>query len=225
MNHAYIDGQKRLKNAYFADRLSHATVITGDDVLCSDLADFAASLIFEKQGEELFACVDYLRLDGASMKVLDVDELLETVAVAPSSKKRVIAIKNAGNMSVTIQNMLLKTVEEPPKDNHFIFFGNESGILPTIRSRCAYLTLGEISYEDIAEYLILEGAEKSYAKYLAYLSGGSVSIAKKLYSDENFLKFTYAAAEYFLRLKKHSLFTESLRDFATENPEYAERQD
>ena len=216
------EGKSRILNAVNTNRLSHAIIITGDEYICKKLVDYAASLIFNKhEGQQLNDVSDYIRIDGASIKAADADELLSIIAVTPSSGERIIAVSNAGCMSQIIQNMLLKTVEEPPLGNHFFFYGNESGILPTICSRCAYITLGQISFEDITDILIENGAKQNDAQYFSMLSNGSVNNALKLYSDEDFLKFTYDCADYFFGIKKVCLISDKLKDFAVQNAQYA----
>lgn len=206
------EGKRRIGFAVRENRLSHATLIIADSVVCRELVDYAASLIFQRQ--PVSEIPDYKRIDASGLKVAGADELLSELTVTPSLGKRIIALENAGGASEAVQNMLLKTIEEPPPHNYFFLYGKESGILPTIRSRCALLDLGQMTFSDIAEYLAEKGVSESEAEYFAYLSDGSAQTAQRLAEDEDYMQYTLSCAELFCTIKIRSLICDSLRDIA-----------
>lgn len=67
-------------------------------------------------------------------------------SVSPG-KRKVGIIHDADCLNQQAQNAFLKTLEEPPLKSIFILTtGNPSSLLPTIRSRCHFITLLENSY-------------------------------------------------------------------------------
>lgn len=214
MSRSLDEGKARLKKAVESGRLSHAILISADSTVACELVLYAASLVFDKAVDKVTELPDFLQIDAKGFKVEDSDALLSTLGITPASGKRVIAFSNAGKMSAICQNTLLKTIEEPPKDNHFFLYGSEKGLLPTIHSRCAHITLGELSYGDIAEYVEKRGASHDDALYYAHISGGSAEIAIRLFEDGEYLKFTETCAEYFCRLKAACMVSDALKDFA-----------
>ena len=67
-----------------------------------------------------------------------------------SGGKRSVLLLNAHEIDPATQNVLLKTIEEPPDGVLFLLTGNDAGILPTILSRCATVLCGLPMYDDIA---------------------------------------------------------------------------
>lgn len=217
MSQTAQNGKNSIDTAIKTNRLSHAILIITDNIVCEEIATYAASLLFNKSEASVYDVPDFIRIDAATLKVAHVDELLSELSVTPASGKRLIVFSNAGNMSVTVQNMLLKTIEEPPSGNHFIFYGNADGILPTIRSRCAILNPGQLSFEDTALYVQKQGASYEDALHYAYIAGGDVKRALLLHSDTEFYNYCTQCAEYICTVKQRTLICDKLRDFATTN--------
>ncbi len=97
---------------------------------------------------------------------------------------RVIVIPDAHNMDQRLQNSLLKLIEEPPERTYIIITGQEAGILPTIRSRCAIVRLGAFSSAQLAKQLMELGADEAQAKLYAAQSSQSFTMAERLYKEE-----------------------------------------
>jgi DNA polymerase-3 subunit delta' len=81
----------------------------------------------------------------------------------------VVVIYNADAMNPYAQNALLKVLEEPPLDTHFILVShNLNSILPTIKSRCFMLEVPPLTKEELAQRtgikddLLLELSEGSF---------------------------------------------------------------
>ena len=102
-----------------------------------------------------------LPADKKEIPIDDVRALRADASVIPNdSANKVFIIRNADKMSVAGQNVLLKTLEEPPRFSYFILCAESAGpILPTVRSRCAevrYVTAEKTAVSDEAR----ENAEK-----------------------------------------------------------------
>ena len=95
---------------------------------------------------------------------------------AYSAPIRGVVIISAHKMSTDAQNSLLKTLEEPAKQT-LILMGSKSeeDILPTVRSRCQIIYIGNIStassYEDIKEKVesVLQKSLEDRYKYVEKL--------------------------------------------------------
>jgi len=87
-------------------------------------------------------------------------------------------------------NKLLKLIEEPPPDTLFILVaGNESGILPTILSRCQLVKVPALRAADVENALIERAkTEPVQAKRLAAICNGNYREALHLlqHADEDF---------------------------------------
>lgn len=110
-----------------------------------------------------------------------------------NSGRRAYVLIDAHKMSPQVQNALLKTIEEPPRDALFILTGSETGVLKTIRSRCAVVRIGAEKLGDIADALEAAGVEKERAKLAALLSDGVEGLAVR-YAADGYLAFRAEAA-------------------------------
>ena len=71
-------------------------------------------------------------------------------------------IPNVEQMSAAAQNSLLKILEEPPNDSHFMLTAvQENMVLSTIQSRCLVYQMSPYSFDEIMQYLIQVYPEKS----------------------------------------------------------------
>ena len=102
--------------------------------------------------------------------------------------RRCLLIPDAHKLDMRTQNTLLKTLEEPPAEALLLLTGNEQGLLPTVRSRCAVIRLGETPDGEIRALLIKEGASPKNAALAAAWAGGSLGAARR-YAAEEYLAF------------------------------------
>ena len=116
-----------------------------------------------------------------------------------SEGKRCIHIYDAELLSEQEQNLLLKTLEEPPARTLFLLCGNYAAMLPTVRSRCAVLRLGEASAEALARMLFERGATEKDAALYARISQ-SYAQALRLCEDPEARAFRSAAFDAYLGL-------------------------
>ena len=92
--------------------------------------------------------------DGNQIKIDQIRELQEFVALKPTGKFKVIIIDQAGKMNPQAQNALLKTLEEPPPGTLFILISTTKGeLLPTIVSRCQVLEFKPLKPQEVREVL------------------------------------------------------------------------
>ena len=174
---------RTLRNAFAADRIHHAFVMTGirgtgktttARIIAKGLncigADGAGGPTTNPCGvcEHCRAIsagrhVDVLEMDAASRTgVGDIREIIESVAYrATSARYKVYIIDEVHMLSTNAFNALLKTLEEPPAHVKFIFATTEIRKVPvTVLSRCQRFDLRRIEPEVMVAHLTrVAGAE------------------------------------------------------------------
>lgn len=190
--------QERLLKAIANGRAPHAVLITGPEGSGRrELARRAAAIycLDEDAPERLNGCPNYLEIGDSAVKVDDIRILLASAAMQGfNGGKRAFVFLNAQNMSIQIQNTLLKTLEEPHEDTLLLLTGNEFGLLPTIRSRCVILRLGAESLEATASELRADGMNAADARFYAALSDG-LSGRARAFSEPEAAEFRARALE------------------------------
>ncbi len=176
---------RTLKNAFAADRIAHAFVMTGvrgvgktttARIIAKGLncigADGAGGPTTEPCGlcEPCVAItegrhVDVMEMDAASRTgVGDIREIIDSVHYrAASARYKIYIIDEVHMLSTNAFNALLKTLEEPPAHVKFIFATTEIRKVPvTVLSRCQRFDLKRIEPEVMMAHLAriagLEGA-------------------------------------------------------------------
>ena len=122
------------------------------------------------------------------LRIDSIREMQRTVGLSPHSGRwKVYIIGDADKMNEEAANCLLKTLEEPPAQTVLVLLAeDESGLLPTISSRCSRVPLRPLGRELIASSLASEwGAEPDQARQLAALSGGRIGWAVSMLRDRN----------------------------------------
>lgn len=96
---------------------------------------------------------DLIRLDGDGLSVDTMRAALEQLLYVPTEGVcRVYLIDNADALSVLVQNVMLKSLEEPPENTVFLLIGNAlESLLPTVRSRCVTIRTGYAGEDADAE--------------------------------------------------------------------------
>jgi DNA polymerase-3 subunit delta' len=106
-----------------------------------------------------------------------VRDVVERTAYRPfEARRRVVIVDDAEGLVPAAQNALLKVLEEPPPATVFVLVtAMPDLLLPTVRSRCARLTLGRLSASDVAAVLTRAcGMAAAEAARVAPLGEGSV---------------------------------------------------
>ena len=145
------------------DRLSHAWLLLGEDASALEkLALFTARALLCASGGEKPCGVcphcrkmakgihpDLIRLEKETDKreigVRQAMAFRQEVWITPNeAARKVFLIPEAVSLSTEAQNALLKVLEEPPPYAAFLLLGKNPGaFLPTVRSRCLTLRLGD----------------------------------------------------------------------------------
>ncbi|MFO1143581.1 MAG: DNA polymerase III subunit gamma/tau [Amaricoccus sp.] len=167
---------RTLRNAFAADRIAHAFVLTGvrgvgktttARIVAKGLNCTGADGIGGPTIEPCGVCeacraiaegrhVDVLEMDAASRTgVADIREIIDGVAYrAASARYKVYIIDEVHMLSTSAFNALLKTLEEPPPHVKFIFATTEIRKVPvTVLSRCQRFDLRRIEPEAMLAYL------------------------------------------------------------------------
>ena len=179
---------RTLKNAFAADRIAHAFVMTGvrgvgktttARIIAKGLncigPDGAGGPTTEPCGQ-CEPCraiaegrhVDVMEMDAASRTgVGDIREIIDSVHYrAASARYKIYIIDEVHMLSTSAFNALLKTLEEPPAHVKFIFATTEIRKVPvTVLSRCQRFDLKRIEPEvmmaHLAKVAAAEGAQLS----------------------------------------------------------------
>ena len=167
---------RTLRNAFEADRIAHAFVMTGvRGVGKTTTARIVAKGLNcigpdGKGGPTIEPCgvceqcqaiaegrhVDVLEMDAASRTgVNDIREIIESVHYrAASARYKIYIIDEVHMLSTSAFNALLKTLEEPPEHVKFIFATTEIRKIPvTVLSRCQRFDLRRIEPETMQDFL------------------------------------------------------------------------
>lgn len=152
---------KRLFHQFESDHLPHALLISGlQGVGKLQLGKALAQLLLCNQPVQSLACgqckgchlfnaqthPDFQLIIPEVGKQIKIEEIRALQAVihsaAQMSGRKVVLLGPAESLNLNAANALLKSLEEPPGATHLILFTHQnSGVLPTISSRCQLLTL------------------------------------------------------------------------------------
>jgi DNA polymerase III subunit gamma/tau len=176
---------RTLKNAFAADRIAHAFVMTGvrgvgktttARIIAKGLNCVGPDGTGGPTTEPCGVCepciaiaegrhVDVMEMDAASRTgVGDIREIIDSVHYrAASARYKIYIIDEVHMLSTSAFNALLKTLEEPPAHVKFIFATTEIRKVPvTVLSRCQRFDLKRIEPEvmmaHLARIAALEGA-------------------------------------------------------------------
>jgi DNA polymerase-3 subunit gamma/tau len=161
---------RTLKNAFAADRIAHAFIMTGirgtgktttARIIAKGLNCVGPDGTGGPTTEPCLVCepcraiaegrhVDVLEMDAASRTgVGDIREIIDSVRYrAASARYKVYIIDEVHMLSTAAFNALLKTLEEPPEHVKFIFATTEIRKVPvTVLSRCQRFDLKRIEPE------------------------------------------------------------------------------
>lgn len=110
------------------------------------------------------------------------DFLVDKVQLKPSlSESKIFVVSEAEKLNTESQNLLLKTLEEPPNKSFIILLCTKlDNLLPTTKSRCQIVNFGPLDEEKIIEYLAEKNVNKQEAKFWARLTGGSLGQSELL---------------------------------------------
>ncbi|MCR4314611.1 MAG: AAA family ATPase [Candidatus Uhrbacteria bacterium] len=174
IGHARI--QEILLRMLKGGRLPHALLFVGPEGTGkTTLAHLLAKSVLAHKGD-LALHPDFLTFEvlvdektGKRKSQISVDQVRELTGrlglSSLSGGAKVVFIESTSSLSMGAVNALLKTLEEPKGDTHFILRAGSSDELPaTIVSRCQTLRFGIVPQREIIEALTKMGFTKSDAQ-------------------------------------------------------------
>lgn len=188
-----------------ADRLAHAYLFSGPDGIGKKLlATALATALNCGNADGLSACgtcksckkfaaathPDFLVLspEKGAIKIAEVRGLIKQLSFAPyEAEYRVIVVEDVHSMRQEAANALLKTLEEPPRNNILILCAESLGqVLQTIISRCQTIPFYALAPSETATILRRgdESLDQGAALLLARLAEGSPGRAQLLIQRE-----------------------------------------
>lgn len=111
-------------------------------------------------------------LDGEKgIKIAQIREIIEKSSTTSyEGGKRVFILENFHKVSKEVSNALLKTIEEPPRDNFFILLSPTLNLLPTIKSRSIIVKIPLQNHEELGvtqeEYNFFRGNSRDIRAYI-----------------------------------------------------------
>lgn len=204
-----LKGQESLKTVLFKglenNRISHAVLLTGpvgsgkktwgralsQSLLCTGRrgAEPCGSCLSCRQ----FTAGKHLRYfdltpRGRWIKIEQIREVRSKLYL--SAGKKVCLINPAEDMTAEAASALLKILEEPPGELHFILLAAQQGrLLKTVLSRCQRYNMQLLSNEEIMDILMHRGIKSpEKATLITRLSGGLPGRALALAEDPAFEK-------------------------------------
>ena len=160
-------------NSFNAKKLSHAYLISGNpgtpllevakyfakSILCDDPDPLACNSCITCLRIDDENYPDFIVIDGSKGRIKkeevnDIETQFEKTAFE-SKGIMVYILHLVENMTVEAINSILKFLEEPGSEIYaFLTTNNETGILPTIISRCQVLRLKQIDRQDVIDSAI-----------------------------------------------------------------------
>lgn len=210
-------------NSLQANHLSHAYLISGNpgtpllevakhlakSILCDDPSPLACNSCITCLRIDDENYPDFVVIDGSKGRIKkeevgSIETQFEKTAF--ESKGIMIYILHlVENMTIEAINSILKFLEEPESEIYaFLTTNNESGILPTIISRCQVLRLKQIDRNQVIQGAISLGVEPVDAELLSYFYNDSELIQDILENDEtkdNYFEAKKALEELITDLK------------------------
>ncbi len=125
-------------------------------------------------------------LDESKSGQVSIRRIMESVVIKPNDGDvKVYIFEDSDEMSVQIQNTLLKIIEEPAPFLRFVFTcENTDSIIETIRSRVTEFEVPRPSAEECAQYLIDSGHPADRSVQLAETLSGNIGKCLDILSGE-----------------------------------------
>jgi DNA polymerase-3 subunit delta' len=114
----------------------------------------------------------------------------------PEPGRKVMVVVQADRLRIEAADVLLKVLEDPPRDTVFILLSARPDDLPeTVRSRCQEISFPPLPEDFVVDVLMREGVNEIRAKLAARLAGGNVGRARRMARDDRELAFRDAALD------------------------------
>ncbi len=106
------------------------------------------------------------------------------------SRVKIGIIDTIEDLSINSQNLLLKTIEELPKNSYLFIISNDpANIIETIKSRCAFFYVNSLGKSDFNKYICDEYSDKSEEElqFIKNISYGSPGMAENIINSDIFV--------------------------------------
>ena len=133
-----------------------------------------------------------LEPEGAtSLGVEQAREMVTRASMSPVEAQRtVFLLPDAGSMTESAANAMLKTLEEPTASVVFILVAeSEDDFPPTVSSRCRTIHMGRVPEDEIVGALTGRGLGEREASAVATVSGGRPGLALALMTQPEVAEF------------------------------------
>ncbi len=203
-NNDFYSNELKVLFKLYKSQLPNSIILTGQDVdIISNIANNFASLVISKkliknynEFQEFIYNSHYqetqfiLKIepiffeDKQRFKKNIYREDIKHVSQFFSTKdeinqKRICIINLIDNFSLDAANSILKIIEEPNKNNHFIIVNqNKTRCLKTIVSRSSRIFFGKLSYANFMNFY-KDSENEEYLNYLYQITNGSSYLTKK----------------------------------------------
>ena len=194
----------RLERALAQDRLAHALLFSGPQGVGKSTVALALGQALgceEAPGRGCGVChtcdrirrgvhpdVLWVEAETRQIKIEQIRLLEDRLAQGPNeSRALVIVIDEAERLNIAAANALLKSLEEPRLDVHFVLVTAAPHRLPiTVRSRCQRFRFSPLRDSDLEAVLGELDLEPEAVAEAVRLADGSVSGALQLVREEQF---------------------------------------
>jgi DNA polymerase-3 subunit delta' len=107
-------------------------------------------------------------------------------AIDSKGYSRFVVIEHAERLASDSQNMILKTVEEPPENTMVILtIDSKNSLLPTLLSRLTQINIGNIDSKNLKKYLIDKGFEQKDVDLAMLASSNRIGETFNILSGDN----------------------------------------
>ena len=143
----------------------------------------------------------------------EIAELIDSAFQAPyTADKKIFVIQNANNIDISMQNKLLKTLEEPPHNTYFLLQAtDDNNILQTIKSRCRIVQVPSVDDDEILAELSKFNLDREQQKNILLYCENNCSLALKFASSSDFMEFVKLSHNILQNYRKSS----QMLDFAS----------
>ena len=155
----------------------------------------------------------YYPKNAKALNSAEISELIDAAFQAPyTADKKIFVIQNANNIDISMQNKLLKTLEEPPHNTFFLLQAkDDTNIIPTIKSRCRIVQVPSIDNQEILEELSKLNLDADLQKNILLYCENNCSLALKFAKFTDFLEFVKLSHNILQNFRKSS----QMLDFAS----------
>lgn len=152
--------------------------------------------------------------------VANMRQLIQEAGLPPfEAPVKIFILHDAEKMLPASSNALLKTLEEPPPQTHFILLTSQiEMLLPTIVSRCCKVPFFPIPDEQLAAF-ITQKFHTQDGKKIALLSQGSIAQAVRRAENPS-----HSSLEALFRAKSYTELHEKLGDFEEPSDEASQEE-